>query len=253
MGIISALQHPKCFYSIVKGVYHVLFGTASRQVSTDAEIWYWTWYQRIAFAVLKMISPLEKDSQVMLYWGQRKSRRVQPRRPGKNALTEPSNERWLLEQATKSREIPPEGCAAFSLPIFLGVSRAPCGIRPLLVAVWYWLWLALLRQPPVSRTKPHRPWSSLMQRPQTSLCTFFFNVWLIGFPIRTTTSLIRYHRSLSFSVLQSVYQNNRFRDAFVTAILLFKKACSKFTSTSSLGKMAHISFFLFHIFLSIIF
>jgi hypothetical protein len=54
-------------------------------------------------------------------------------------------------------------------------------------------------------------------------------------------------------VLQSVYQNNRFRDAFVTAILLFKKACSKFTSTSSLGKMAHISFFLFHIFLSIIF
>jgi hypothetical protein len=60
----------------------------------------------LVFAVLKMIYPLEKSSQVMLYWGQRKSRRVQPRRPGRNALTEPSNERWLLEQATKSREIP---------------------------------------------------------------------------------------------------------------------------------------------------
>jgi hypothetical protein len=44
-----------------------------------------------------MISPLEKDSQVMLFLKSEKAAVLSAQRPGRNALTEPSNERWLLE------------------------------------------------------------------------------------------------------------------------------------------------------------
>ncbi len=40
-----------------------------------------------------------------------------------NALTEPSNERWLLEQATKSREIRSKETRLLVLPIFSELSE----------------------------------------------------------------------------------------------------------------------------------